>query len=128
MRVTRYELIAAALLLGGLAACSNSSTGANSCTAVTTASTLGDVDISVHYQASVTGDAHITSLQYMTDAGNQTEQNPTLPWQKDVDLTGGNQAQISGNVSYGTGTGHVEYSAFGGGTQQQGENDCGGGT
>jgi hypothetical protein len=108
-------------------ACSDSSgPDTQTCALVTNASTFGNVTIDVKYQAIGAGDGHMSSVTYTTQTGPVTEQNPTLPWEKDLTLTGGVQAQIIGSGTVKTGGLTVEYLADAGpGNVQQEQNSCG---
>ena len=93
-------------------ACSDSSgPDTQTCTLATNSSTFGNVTIDVKYQAIGAGDGHLSSVTYVTQTGNVTEPNPTLPWEKDITLTGGVQAQISGNGTVKTGGLTVQFLA-----------------
>jgi hypothetical protein len=108
-------------------ACSDSSgPDTQTCTLATNSSTFGNVTIDVKYQAIGAGDGHLSSVTYVTQTGNVTEPNPTLPWEKDITLTGGVQAQISGNGAVKTGGLTVQFLADAGpGNTDQQQSSCG---
>jgi hypothetical protein len=126
MRRTFALLLSATIVLVLAIACSDSSGPTQTCVLVTDASTFGNVTIDVKYQAIGAGDGQMSSVIYTTQTGPVTEQNPTLPWEKDVTLTGGVQAQINGSGTVKTGGLTVQYVADAGpGNEQQEQNSCG---
>lgn len=127
MRRTFALLLSASIVLALAIACSDSSgPDTQTCALATQASTFGNVTIDVKYQAIGAGDGQMSSVIYTTQTGPVTEQNPTLPWEKDVTLTGGVQAQILGSGTVKTGGLTVQYVADAGpGNEQQEQNSCG---
>jgi hypothetical protein len=127
MRRTPALFLSVTIALVLAVACSDSSgPDTQTCTLTTPASSFGNLTIDVKYQAIGSGDGQLSSVTYATQTGNVTEQNPTLPWEKDLTLTGGVQAQISGNGTVKTGGLTVQYLADAGpGDVQQEQNSCG---
>jgi len=126
MRRTPALFLSVSIALALALACSDSSGPTQTCALATDASTFGNVTIDVKYQAIGAGDGHMSSVTYATQTGPVTEQNPTLPWEKDLTLTGGVQAQILGSGTVNTGGLTVEYVADAGpGNEQTGQNSCG---
>jgi hypothetical protein len=120
------------MLLGGaiaittavftLGACSDDS-GSTPCNLDTGASSISG-DLTVHYEASTTGDGTLSSITYATDAANVVVTNPALPWNIDITLaTAHARLQATGGVS--SGSIEIQYSADGGpGNVEQGQNSC----
>ena len=122
-----------ALLGGALALCAavltvsacsdDNNDGGTACTMDTGASDISG-NLTVHYEASTTGNGTLSSITYATETGNQVVVNPDLPWETDVTLaTVHARVQALGSVS--SGSIEIQFQADGGeGNVEQGENTC----
>ncbi|HXY32556.1 MAG TPA: hypothetical protein VEI06_17770 [Gemmatimonadaceae bacterium] len=119
------DIVIGALCIGLLAGCTTSTgSGPLTCNLTTSPSGLGDVDISVTYSASGTGDGSISSLTYATNAGNVVVNNPTLPFNQQIQLSGGTQAMISANGKVTNGSLQIGYQATSGGGNANQSDSC----
>ena len=122
-----HSLLAAAGLVLVSGACSSSSgPSGRTCDLVTTTSTLGNVDMSVSYSVTGTGDGTVSSVTYGTNAGPVVVHNPTLPWTNNQDLSGGVQASLSVLGHIDSGSLLAQYNAQAGGSSQSDMQSCAG--